>query len=243
MKLYQPGHDARARLSLLSVLILTPMGGYMSWGRFTKSLVNMVAYSWLHGLKIYQMGITERMAIEWARNSLARRAKDHINEYTGERFTHFLWLDDDHVFNPDLALYLAQHAALDMVSALYFARAGKPYPTAYVKDHTDEDPYKHFPLLGVPSRLCEVDAVGLGACLMRREVLECVPEPWFTLDYRGGEDIAFCVRAKAHGVGIWVDGSYVLGHIGDPNVVTQETFQSYMREHGDELGEKVRVAV
>ena len=243
MNLYAPSAEERAALGRLSVLILTPIGAYTNWARFTKSVVNMVAYSWLQGLKIYQMGITERMAIEWARNSLARQAISHINEYTGEPFTHFLWLDDDHVFNPDMALYLAQHAGLDMVSALYFARAGKPFPTAYVKDKADPDPYKHFPLLGTPEQLFEVDAIGLGACLMRREVLECVPPPWFTLDYRGGEDIAFCVKAKQHGVTIWVDGSYVLGHIGDPNVVTQDTFKAYMRDHESELGEKIKVAL
>lgn len=243
MNLYQPDIKERAALEPLSVCILTPCGGYQNWARFTKSVVNLVAYSWLHGLKVYQMGITERMAIEWARNSLARQVKDKINEYTGARFSHLLWLDDDHVFNPDLALYLARSADKDLVSALYYARSGKPFPTSYVRDESDPDPYKHFPLLGTPERLCEVDAVGLGACLMRRDVLDRVPEPWFTLDYRGGEDIAFCVAAKAHGVRVWVDGRYVLGHIGDPEIVTRETFRAYMRDHADDLGDQVRVAV
>ena len=97
--LFEPTKQDRKTYEDMSVVILTPCGGYQSAFRFVKSAVNMVAYSWLHGLKIYQMGGSERMVVHWARNDLAGAVKGKINEYTGKPFTHILWLDDDHVFN------------------------------------------------------------------------------------------------------------------------------------------------
>ena len=224
-----------------SICILTPVGGYDVSAKFAKSVANMIAYSWMHGLKIYQMGITERMAVQWARNDLARTAKGKIDEYTGKKYTHILWLDDDHVFNPDLALWLVQNGDKDMVSALYYGRT-EHLPVAYVKDGS-EDKYMHYPLIETPRSLCEVDAVGFGALLMKLDVLNRVPEPWFTLDSNSGEDIAFCVKAKEHGVKIYLDGRYALGHIGPPNIITEKTYKQYLVEHAEEFADKIRVSL
>jgi hypothetical protein len=221
--MFQPTPEERKRFEKMSVCILTPCGGYDCSIKFTQDVVNMVAYSWMHGLKVYQMGITERMVVDWARNDLARIAKQHINEYTGEKFTHLLWLDDDHCFNPDIALWLARED-LPIVSALYYGRTSPHYPVVYVRDKNDKDEHKHFPIIEVPESLFKCDAVGFGALMMRREVLDQVPEPWFTLDWKAGEDIAFCVSAKKHGIEIYCDGRYKLGHIGVPPVITQKDF-------------------
>ena len=240
MALYTPTEQDRKRYAGVEIVILTPVGGYQVSAKFAKCAANLVAYSWMHGLKVYQMGITERMVVDWARNDLARQATHgQINEYTGRPFSHFLWLDDDHVFNPDLAVYLARHADLDMVSALYFGRT-QHLPVAYVKDYSGDD-WKHFPLIEAPSALAEVDAVGFGALLMQRDVFLRVPEPWFTVDWRAGEDIAFCVKAKQHGVKVWLDGSYVLGHIGDPQIVTEATYRKYLEDHAEEFGDRIKV--
>lgn len=240
MSLYQPSKQDKKQYKNMSVVILTPCRDNETAIRFTKSVVNLVAYSWMHGLKVYQMGCTERMVVHWARNDLAKIAQSKLNEYTGKRFTHLLWLDDDHVFNPDMLVYLARHDK-DMVSALYFGRAGKHLPVAYVKDRSD-DPYKHFPLIEPPKQLCEVDAVGFGAMLMKREVLDAFEYPWF--DFKNaGEDITFCVRAKQAGKKVYLDGSYVLGHIGDPAIVTEATYNEYMEQHADEYADKIKVGL
>ena len=237
--LYSPSDEDKERYRNLSVVILTPCGGYENSVKFTKSLANMISYSWMQGLRIYQMGITERMVVDWARNELARIAKDKINEYTGAQFTHLLWLDDDHVFEADLACVLARHQ-LDMVSALYYARIGKTLPVVYVKDETGDE-HKHFPIIEAPNCLFECDAVGFGALLMQRDVLDRVPEPWFTIDWKSGEDIAFCVKAKQHGVKVWCDGQYKLGHVGVPKVVGYQDHLRYMQEHKDEFADRVKI--
>lgn len=237
--LYTPTEEDREKFKNISIAILTPHADFENSIKFTKSVVNLMAYSWMYGLKIYQMGHTERMVPDWARNELARIAKDKVNEYTGEKFTHLLWLDDDHVFESDLACVLARHDK-DMVSALYYARVGKTLPVVYVKDHSGDE-YKHFPIIEAPNCLFECDAVGFGALLMRRDVLDRVPEPWFTIDWKAGEDIAFCVRAKKHGVKVWCDGQYKLGHVGAPQVIGHQHYLKYMQDHKDEYADRVKI--
>jgi len=119
---------------------------------------------------------------------------------------------------------------IGIISALYYGRS-EPYgPIAYVKDFT-EDEHKHFPIVDVPNNLCEVDAVGFGACMIKREVFETVPEPWFTVDWKSGEDIAFCVKAKKHGVRIFIDGQYKLGHIGVAPIITEKTYRQFKKDN------------
>ena len=137
--------EVKDQFAKMSICILSPM--YIAEPRWIQSTVNMVAWSWMQGLPIYQMGISEKMVVDWARNFLARQAKDHICEYTGKRYTHLLWLDTDHVFNPDLACILARHFKdpnIDAISALYFGRTGPTLPVVYVKD-TSDDKEKHHP--------------------------------------------------------------------------------------------------
>lgn len=238
--IYAPSAKERKRLEALSILILTPCKDYEMPAAFTRSVVNMVAYSWLHGLRVFQMAHSERMVVHYARNHLAKLALEHVSGYTGQRYTHILWLDDDHVFNPDLALYLARHSDLDVVSALYFGRVGRQLPVVYVKDDLP-DKYTHYQMLEVPPRLCQVDAIGMGACLMRMDVLDRVPYPWFRFVEGAGEDVTFCVHAKERGVEIYCDGAYQIGHLGEPQIVTQETSQRFLESKREEYADRIKV--
>lgn len=238
--IYVPTDEDRKLYDGMSVVIVTPCGGYANPFRFTRCLANLIAYSWRYGLRVDAFGGTERMVIHWARNDLANEAKSLVNDRTGEKYTHVLWLDDDHTFNPDMLVYLARNGDKDVVSALYYGRT-QHLPVVYVKDY-NPDPYKHFPLIWPPSQLCEVDAVGFGACLMRREVLDRLKEPYFRFN-ECGEDIYFCVHAKKQGVKIWLDGSYKLGHIGDPQIIGHKEYEQYVKDHEEEFGPKIRVAL
>ena len=222
-----------------SICILTPCASYYTHAKFTKCVANLISYSWRKGIEVHAMGITERMVVNWARNDLARAGLTQTDPHYNKPYTHFLWLDDDHVFNPEMLEHLLSHD-VDMVSALYFQRTAPHYPVAYIKDDTP-DKYKHYPLIDVPNALIQVDAVGFGACLMKREVLEAVPEPWFTLDYRAGEDIAFCVHAKENGIKIYLDGQYKLGHVGIPEIVTEKTYLKAQKDHPEIFQNKVKV--
>lgn len=236
---YEPTRKDKKRYAGMSVCILTPNADYTAHAKFCQSLASMIAFSWHYGLKIYEMGITERMVVDWARNDLARRAKNNISYLTGKKYTHILWLDNDHVFTPDMACYLARED-LDVVSALYYQRTAPYHPVVYTKDDTD-DKYKHYPIIEVPNTLIEVDAVGFGALLMKRDVFDRVPEPWFTIDYKAGEDIAFCVKAKENGVKIHCEGRYKLGHIGPPEIITAGHLAAEQKRNPEVYKDRIRV--
>jgi len=243
MQEYTP--EEKKLLEDMSVVIMSPITLSDALPKWFQCTVNMVAHSWQHGLKIYEFGHTYRQVVDWARNELARAVKEYVNPVTGKKFSHVLWLDSDHTFNPDLACHLARHMVnpvVDAVSAVYYNRTGPTLPVVYVKDF-NEDRYKHFPLIWPPDGLFECDAVGFGAILMKRDVFDRVPEPWFTLDYRSGEDIAFCVKAKEHGVRFFVDGNYTLGHIGEGKIITKKDYLQHLEDNKEKYKDKIKVTL
>lgn len=238
---YAPTEADRERYAGMSVAILMPCQGYDTPVRQMACTVNLMAYSWQCGLPIYSMAYTERTVVDWARNTLARTFLDAKCEYTDRPYTHALWLDDDQVFNPDMAARLAALGHLDMISAIYYGRTKPYHPTIYLKDDSD-NPFKHWPMTEAPPVVFEVDACGFGALLMRREVLEGTPEPWFTIDARGGEDILFCKHAKDHGFRVWAAGDYRIGHLsGRRPLITEKDYLDYREAHPEEFGNRVRV--
>ena len=218
-------------LSQYRVCVLVPCGSHDVPNKFMKHLTNLIAYSWHCGLKVYQVGITSRMVIHWARNELARQAQELACPYTNEKYTHLLWLDDDIMFNPDLAIKLIEHD-LDMVTALYYSRIDKILPVIYLHCNDKKDPFKHFPLVEVPDNLFEVDACGFGALMMKREVLDKIKAPWFDFN-QAGEDISFCVKAKKAGIKIHCDATYKLGHLGERTVISEDTYKKYIKDNPD----------
>ena len=238
--LYTPTKQDLKQYSKMSVVLLCPM--MTPEPRWVRAMTNMVAYSWMHGLKIYSMAITEKVVVDWARNDLARSATHYKNEYTGKHFTHFFWLDCDHVFNPDMGVVLARHFAkkdVDGVSAVYYMRNGPTLPAIYIKDETPD--YTHYPMIIIPEILCHVDAFGFGACMMKREIFTKVPEPWFTIDYRAGEDIMFCHKAREHGFKWWCDGAYKIGHISEPPIVTHKDYLEHLDKNEEVYADRVKV--
>lgn len=231
----------------MRVAVLSPI--FHVEPQWVRATVNAVAYSWQHGLRVEEMGIIERTVVHWARNELVRAALEHNSPFDNKPYTHFMWLDADHIFNNDLICQLARHMVLpevDMVSALYFGRCEPHLPIAYVQD-TNPNPYTHYPLIEVPNCLCEVDAVGFGAILTKRECFEKVADPWFMMQGKNGEaigeDMCFCVHAKQEGFRIFLDGQYKLGHFGEKKIVTEKSYKTYVEEHPGIFGDKVRVAL
>jgi hypothetical protein len=232
--------EQRPAFDGMRVCILSPISKIEP--RWMQSTVNMVAYSWANGLRIYEMGMIYGQVVHWARDELVNQALK-VDTNDGP-FSHFLFLDSDHVFPPYLACRLANafiNPEVDMCSAVYYARSGSPLPIVFIKHPSREDgKYTHHPIIGIPEQLCQVDAVGFGAVLIRREVLEALPIPRFRFD-GCGEDIYFCVNAKAAGFRIFVDGGLRIGHIMEPGVVDFNTFNTYVDTHSDELGDRVKI--
>lgn len=152
-----------------------------------------------------------------ARNCLAMKALD-----IGADF--LFMLDSDVIPPPDVILRLMKHS-LPIVSGVYFRRSpphGKPVAMKPVGRWVDPLPEKG---------LLEVDVVGAGCLLIKKEVLKALPpiDPemgrhWFSwrVDRQGmlppgeavSEDFAFNLHAKKHGFPTYLDCSIRCRHIG-----------------------------
>ena len=242
-ELYHPTKDDLKQYDKMSIVMLCPMMNPER--KWVRCMANMMAYSWMHGLKIYAMAITEKVVVDWARNDLAGAALHKKNDYTGKYFTHFFWLDDDHVFNPDAGVVLAKHFAqstVDGVSAVYYHRHPPTVPVIYVKDETED--YTHYTLAIIPKMLVNVDAFGFGCCMMKRDIFLKVEQPWFTIDAKGGEDIVFCHKARTeYGIKWWCDGTYRIGHIGEAPIVTHQTYLDHMEENKEAYADRVKITL
>jgi hypothetical protein len=235
-----PRHE-RKIFERMRVAILSPM--MFIEPVFIQSLADMIGFSWANGLRVEKFAMTWRTVVDWARDDLVRSGLKEVSPFSGKPFTHFLWLDSDHIFKPDLCCQLARHN-MDVVSALYYHRKGVPSPVAFTRNEKDPTGYKHFTLLEIPFWLVEVDAVGFGACLIKREVFERIPEPWFCITSESGEDIAFARKARMHGIKMHLDGQYTIGHIGDPPVIGYNTYKEWYesnKEQMDSSGFKIPV--
>jgi len=143
--------------------------------------------------------------LDSARNHIAAQA------LADKAVTHLLWIDSDMSFRnaPDaLTRLLAHHVPI--VSALYYSKDFPFRPHAYKADGKG----RYEPIQDYPEGLFAADGVGLGFCLIQREVFEKLPPPYFHYDEatKLGEHLYFSKKAREH-FDIQVDGSLKLFHL------------------------------
>jgi hypothetical protein len=143
-----------------------------------------------------------------ARNNLARATIEGGHDW--------LWfMDDDHVFAPEMLNRLLSHDR-PLVTPLCLTRQAPFRPVQFTERIPDADKqYLPIPLdrmTGKVTELVKLEAGGCAGMLIRREVLEAIPDPWFEYADRS-EDIIFCEKAKAAGFDLWCDLRCRLGHI------------------------------
>lgn len=144
------------------------------------------------------------------RNNIVKQALDQGSEWV-------LFIDDDHVFRPDILTRLLEHD-LPLVGALYVQRAAPFYPIAYVSIMEDGS-YLPLNLANYPGEgLVDVVGMGTGGMLIRSEVFHALSEAgydgeWFTHTTEKSEDLMFCDRAIEAGFQPVVDLGTPLGHM------------------------------
>jgi GT2 family glycosyltransferase len=196
----------------------------------------MYRYEQLQKPEGYRPLVVGGTSVDMARNELVR-AFLAIPEAS-----HLLFLDDD-VLPPEDAIPRLMAHDLPIVSGLYFKR-GAPYvPVAWRfargKRVNDGARGGTEPLLDYRPGLQEVAAVGAGLLLIRREVLENIPEPWFATHYPVcSEDAYFCELARAAGFKVYLDADVKAGHLS-VSIITEA---HYLRERRlEEIDHKGRV--
>ena len=151
--------------------------------------------------------------------------------------THIFWCDTDQVYPPNTLTQLLSHD-LPIVCAKVHRRH-EPYDALlkrYNPNKLDklnpyiDVPYEEWGLRSDANGLVEIDATGFGCNLMRIEVIEKMPRPWFVMKlYQKptiSEDFYFWDQAKKLGYRIYADCSLDIGHIADA-VVNSRTYLAY----------------
>jgi hypothetical protein len=176
--------------------------------------------------KIVGVGSSDRMYTHSAENQA-------VEDFLGiDGATHLFLTEMDMVLPDDT---LPKLVALDqpIASGLYFLRSGRGQPCLYIKTITPADnPYPHTPVTAFPTeRPFPLDprgggCPGLGCVLIRRDVFERVPRPWFDLKADGyGSDMYFYTKVREAGIPVWVDPTIQCDQM-DTNVVG---FKDYLK--------------
>ena len=158
------------------------------------------------------------MPLDSARNEILQLAMKNNPDY-------LWWLDSDIILpkNLDVLQSLIKNDK-DIVSALYFKKEYPYHPVFIIIKDGKPSIIKPVPL----NQILKVDAVGLGCCLIKREVFEKMLEkndnkPIFEFKKHKlsnneieilSEDTTFCFKAKKNGFKIFVNTGLICKHIG-----------------------------
>ena len=144
------------------------------------------------------------------REKLIEEAKNINSDYV-------LWLDSDIVFPSTTALRLLEHDK-DIVGCNYLKRTNPLKPVAY-KNIGDWD---SFLPLKVEEELVEVEGVGMGCLLMKTNIFNQIPKPYFEFTYNEqsndwlGEDFNVLKKFRDIGHKVYIDTllSVEIKHLG-----------------------------
>lgn len=134
-----------------------------------------------------------------------------------------MFFDSDIIFPPDTLERMIEHveAGKEIVTGLYFKRRNPFAPvlckTLEYDPETQASEWEDLTSLPDTKDPFEVAGCGMGCCIITKPVLLDLLlnyQTWFSPFANFGEDLAFCLRARAQGHKIWCDPSISLGHIG-----------------------------
>ncbi|MBR0523096.1 MAG: glycosyltransferase [Firmicutes bacterium] len=184
-----------------------------------------------------QMRTGGNAAIQFVAGSLVYDARNKLAQIAVENgFDAVLWLDSDMTFDQDFLERMQktlEESGADIVTALYFGRRPPYKPLVYSQcDYVFEDNDARIDVKlidTIPEEPFEAAACGFGGVLMRAEILKTIREQKglpFSPIYGLGEDLSFCVRARALGKKIVCDPRILMGHsakliIGGPDYVAR----------------------
>jgi len=180
----------------------------------------------------FTLNVTGDILVQYAREQFAKSVVDLDADY-------LLMIDDDMLAPPDLFYRLAANDK-DICAALAFTRNPDHRPVIYdviegfdpmtKKDYRIQKFAMNYP----KDTLVECDAVGFGAVLIKRKVIDAIATPRFMGLEGCGEDITFCWKAKKAGFEVWMDTRIKLGHLGAPTIITEDYAEVWWKLNSEE---------
>lgn len=192
--------------------------------------------------------------IDWNANEI-------VHKFLETDCTHLLMLETDIYALPQSPIKLLTRDK-DIVGGLYFHR-GEHWPIAMVESGKYINEWNHEVAMYKPMRkevygwiienkipmvddawvidgeggLLEVDIVGMGLTLIKREVFNKMPGPWYEDWESATQDVSFCMKARKLGFKVFCDMSVIMGHYVEQPCGQAEFRQLYEKgaEKADEL--------
>lgn len=216
----------------MSVLVCWLDDGEVA-GPFCESVLNLITVGSLNRTVTAWARLETGPVLDKARNDLAERFLQSNADW-------MLMVDSDMTFQPDLLDRLLERADPEerpIVAPLcYSVNQDGPFPVIFRRKANTYTMYGNPPL----DEFIQVDGVGTGCVLIHRNALERItgmgwPGRWFDHLMLGehplGEDVSFCLRARAAGVPIWVDTGLPVGHVKWRAPVDRDTFVRFRADH------------
>jgi len=152
----------------------------------------------------------------FARSAVISENRNHITQEALRLGADWvLYLDDDHVLRHDTLTKLLE-ADKDVISAHYTRRCPPFWPVA-METELPNGTFIYKGLNPDEKGVIPVAAVGAGALLVKRPVLEALKPPYWPLGQISpaswGDDLHFCSRVRKAGFEIHVDLDNTLAHI------------------------------
>lgn len=208
--------------------------------RVLQSMLALTTYSSNHGIKLIDIGVTERTLIDDARNTMTENFLKSSVEW-------LFWMDSDMTFPKDTLVKLfnvAEQKNAKMVTGVYYQRKGGNLPCIWSRGEEttsgavtgkatikgNDNKYAGSFMIIHPDKKepFEVHAAGYGCVLVHRSVYEVMDRPWFKfIKDVCSEDFYFFVQAQELGFKLWADPTIDLGHIGDAPIITKRDFYEH----------------
>ncbi len=201
----------------------------------TFDYINTTFFDLMLGMKskyTYSIIRTNMLPIERNRTHLTNMA---LKDPT---CTHCLYIDTDIV--PNDLNFLDIMVSYDLpILGLLCTKKIPPYePIIYKKDVPEGETLNNFWIGFNRGDLVEVDATGTGCLLVKREVFENMPQPYFkfissyTHDVYQSEDIYFIEAAKKLGYKTYVDTGHTCKHYGPIGFGLDNFYELEKRKNG-----------
>lgn len=163
-----------------------------------------------------------RAHVESARNAVAKYALER-------QFTHVLFLDDDHILPGDLFTRLYSIGA-PVAASLAFKRIAPYEPVLGTWGIMEGGtPGVMIKPEWIRTGVRKVEAVGFAAVLIQTSVFQTLQDKklgWFKWGELG-EDFGFCYACQEAGIDIYCDTDLIVDHIGEEQIVNEETYRSF----------------